>query len=316
MNQPLVEILMSTYNGEKYLSALLDSICCQTYGNWRMLIRDDISHDKTLEIILDYKKLYPDRFLIFDNADNNCVLNLGPSLSFGRLLETSTADYIAFCDQDDVWMPDKLELQMKIMMDTETSAGRDVPILVHSDMLLCDDRMNIMSDSFWHYQNILPEQMNNISSLLMNNFVTGCTILINKALRISSIPIPEQTLMFDWWLALIAEETGKIISIPLPLVKYRQHDNNAIGAKKWGIKYLTSKLLRKDDFWKTSLPKTKLQARALYQHLKTKKNNDCHEIRKYTELNQITWILKKTLYRFIGSKRYLRQAENKRTIRL
>ena len=305
------DILLSTYNGAAFLEELLRSLASQSVTGWRLLVRDDGSADNTMDILKRFQEKNQGRVFILE--DNQ---HLGPKRSFEVLLTKSNAETIMFCDQDDVWMPDKLELQMKIMMDTETSAGKDVPVLVHNDMLLCDDRMNIMADSFWHYQNILPEQMNNISSLLMNNFVTGCTILINKALRTSSIPIPEQTLMFDWWLALIAEETGKIISITLPLVKYRQHDNNAIGAKKWGIKYLTSKLLGKDGFWKTSLPKTKLQAHALYQHLKTKKSNDCHEIKKYTELNLITWILKKTLYRFIGGKRYLRQAEDKRTVRL
>jgi len=312
MAHPLVEILLSTHNGEKYLNALLDSICCQTYDNWRVLIRDDLSNDKTLEIILDYKNLYPDKFLIIDNFDDNCILHLGPSLSFGRLLETSTADYLAFCDQDDLWIPDKLELQMKTMMDTETSAGKTIPILVHSDMMLCNDQMDIMAASFWNYQNILPEPMGDIRSLPMQNFVTGCTILINKALCRLSIPIPAQALMFDWWLALMAAETGKIVSVPFPLVMYRQHSNNAVGAKKWGIKHLISKLLEKDGFWNTSLPKTKMQAQALYRHLKTKGYKDCHEIRKYTELHQITWILKKILYLLIGVKRYLKLSRNEK----
>ncbi len=299
-DQPFVEILLSTYNGEDHLKELLDSIFDQTYKNWRIIIRDDLSFDSTPGIIESYGKNYPDKIRILDNPG----VNLGPSQSFHRLLEAGRADCMAFCDQDDYWMPDKLEIQVEKLNEAENKFGKDIPLLVHSDLQVCDNNMTIMSDSFWAYQNIAPDEMKDIRCLLVQNFVTGCTVLINRKLADIAIPIPQETIMFDWWFALLAQKLGKIITIKVPLVKYRQHGNNAVGAKKWGFNYVISQIFREKSVWRTSLENTRFQADALIKRLTSVGVEDLDIIQQYSRLYEKPWITRKVLYLMLGIRKY------------
>lgn len=231
---PGVDILLSTYNGESYLSQLLDSILAQSYLNWRLLIRDDGSSDSTVAILKTYISRYPHRFELIEVSKEN----IGCTNSFFQLLERSRAEYIAFCDQDDVWLPEKLSVQISEITALERCHGKSRPILVHSDLQIYNKDMQLVSNSFWQFQHIAPDKMKDIKYLLVHNFVTGCTILINRALREITLPVNEKILIYDWWLGLLALEQGKIFSIDLALVKYRQHSGNTIGAQKWGCKAL------------------------------------------------------------------------------
>lgn len=297
---PELEILLSTYNGELYLKELFDAILSQTFTNWRMVIRDDGSSDSTMAIIVYYQKKYPDRFIILDGRNTN----LGPAQSFGKLIEFSTAPFLALCDQDDVWMPDKLEKQMVIMQEKGQDSGLFTPILVHSDLMVCDDKMNCISDSFWKYQYINPDRMKDIRCLLVQNFVTGCTILMNRALIDKIIPIPEEVIMYDWWIALMAQQLGEIVTIHVPLVKYRQHGDNAIGAKKWGIQFAFSRFFGKIGSWKQSLAETRFQAQALIDRLRGEKNCDVDIIFQYINMFEKKWFSRKIFYLNIGMKKY------------
>lgn len=111
-----VDIFLSTYNGSKYVSELIPSIINQTYQNWRFLIRDDGSTDDTIELIQKLRQQHPNK-IIFINDSNN---NLGPSQSFSKLMEYSSADYLMFCDQDDVLLSNKVEMTMREMKQLES----------------------------------------------------------------------------------------------------------------------------------------------------------------------------------------------------
>jgi len=221
----MIDILLAVYNGQKYLTEQIDSLLAQTYSNYQILIRDDNSTDNSLEIIKEYCKQYPDKIkLVTDNLNN-----LGPSGNFSKLLEHSHNDYSMFCDQDDIWLPDKIKLTLYKMKAAE-ELYHGLPILIHSDMKVVDYELNTIAGSFWELKKIDPNKSNNLKNIIFNNTVTGCTAMINRNLRNIITPIPENVRVHDWWTAMNAAKYGKIFFIPQQTVLYRQHSNNIIGA--------------------------------------------------------------------------------------
>lgn len=228
---PKVEILMATYNGEKYLKSLINSIVNQTYKNWNLLIRDDCSTDNTIKIINKLKNDYSDKVKIIENNKKR----LGACQNFHELLKKSTAKYLFFCDQDDIWLKNKIEISMKKMLELEKIYGKNHSILIHTNLKLINSSNKIISNSFWAYCSIEPEKMYIPEVLFFQNIITGCTILINDSAKRKSLPIPEEALMHDWWIALRIAKYGKIENINTPTILYRQHKNNFSGIKKLGI---------------------------------------------------------------------------------
>lgn len=230
-----VEILLATYNGEKYLGSLLESVKNQTYTNWRLVIRDDDSTDATLQIIQQYKaqiKLPNQVICVKDNKGN-----LGPIQNFAVLFHRSTASYVMFCDQDDVWKPEKIELSLNKLRSLESLYGKDTPILVHTDLTVVNEKLDQISPSFWQLQKLDPTIGSNLNKLLFHNVITGCTMLINRAAIKRSLPIPKQALMHDYWISLIVAKYGIIEYIPQSTIYYRQHKKNKIGIKNINLKY-------------------------------------------------------------------------------
>ena len=156
---------------------------------------------------------------------------LGASLNFGQLLEYTNTEYIMFSDQDDVWLPNKIELTLNVMKAAE-QIYPNKPVLVHTDLKVVDSELNIISDSMWSYQKLFPEIGDDLSKIMAQNVVTGCTMMINRKARDASIPIPAEAIMYDWWLALNTAEFGKIAYLSIPSILYRQHSGNKIGAKR------------------------------------------------------------------------------------
>ena len=225
-----VAIVISVYNGHNFLADQLESIVAQSEGGWDLYARDDASSDHSLSVLADYSERHTRFHLISDELGN-----LGPKGSFVRLLELDTVSsyaYVACSDQDDVWMQDKLSVQLAVMRKLEQEFP-GMPLLVHSDMLVVDADMNQIASSFMRYQGIRHEDHDPLKVLLVQNFVTGCTVLVNRKLLEVALPIPDEALMHDWWLALCAAVFGHIGYIDRPLVKYRQHGRNAIGAKRF-----------------------------------------------------------------------------------
>ena len=153
MSVEVVDILLATYNGARFLREQLDSIVGQTYAHWRLLVRDDGSSDGTAAILEEYQRRIGERMQIVRDE----LGRLGPALNFGRLLRLSDAAYATFCDQDDVWMPDRIEQLLAEMRRMERETGAARPILVHSDLQVIDEEGHEISRSFWNYQYLRPE---------------------------------------------------------------------------------------------------------------------------------------------------------------
>jgi len=224
-----VSILLSTYNGEKYLKEQIDSLFYQTYKNFILIVRDDGSIDETVCILEKYKKEHNNIILLNDNK------NKGVIKSFSYLLEyavnNTNSNYFMFCDQDDVWEKNKIKITLQKMQEKEKRYGY-IPILIHTDLEVVDQYMNLLHPSFWRYDFISPKY-DSLNRLLMKNTITGCTMMINKFLAFKSIPIPDEAIMHDWWIGLVASYFGKIDYIKEATIKYRQHDRNSLGAKAY-----------------------------------------------------------------------------------
>lgn len=233
-----VRILLATYNGSKYIGAMIDSILAQDYTDWQLILSDDGSKDETPEILEGYAKKYPDRIshyrsgMRFGNAQDH----------FMHLLKVfGDAPYIMFCDQDDVWHPNKISKTMDKMEQIEVPGK---PAMVHTDLRVVDGQLNVMDPSFMHFSKLQGDRLE-LNHLLVQNVVTGCTMMINRALAelaVSRIP-EEGILMHDWWLALLAAAVGTTGYVQEATIDYRQHGNNVVGAKNSrSLSYIFGKL--------------------------------------------------------------------------
>lgn len=221
-----IEILLATYNSEEYIDELLGSILSQTYGDFTVIIRDDGSTDRTREILSGYDdsriRIVPDTTPTGSAAAN-----------FYTLLGLSDADYIMFADADDFWLPDKVEKTLALMKENESRYGKDSPLLVHADAYITDAALNITGESLFRYEKIDPSR-DALNQLLGQNIVTGCTMMINRALHGLVPERPQSSVMHDWWLALAACCFGHIVLVKQPLMYYRQHGDNQVGAYNAG----------------------------------------------------------------------------------
>ncbi|MBB3990613.1 glycosyltransferase family 2 protein [Croceicoccus naphthovorans] len=222
-----IDILLATYNGAAFLPEQLGSLLSQTHTDWRLLVRDDGSTDGSLQIVKDWARDNDVDCRVVDEGTSN----IGASASFGKLLEASSAPYFAFCDQDDVWLPTKLEKTLNAIQDAEdTTIG---PVLAYCDLVVVDRNLTEIAPSFREFCSIgtIPTERA-IRKLVVQNTVTGCATMGNAALRETAIPVATEARMHDWWLALVACQFGTIIEINDALILYRQHGNNTLGAKR------------------------------------------------------------------------------------
>ncbi|BAM23310.1 glycosyltransferase family 2 protein [Streptococcus intermedius] len=217
-----VTILMSTYNGERFLAEQIESIRQQTYTDWQLLIRDDGSKDRTREIIQDFCQ--KDNRIRFVNPDS--VENVGVIKSFFHLLKYQTSDFYLFSDQDDVWLPEKIELQLKEAEKYDNT----LPLLVYMDLKVVDQELNVVHESMIQTQS--DHANTELLQELTENTVTGGVSMINQALADLWTGQEEyDLLMHDWYLALLATAFGKLVYIDKQGELYRQHSNNVLGAR-------------------------------------------------------------------------------------
>jgi glycosyltransferase involved in cell wall biosynthesis len=239
VNESAVVILLSSYNGARYIDDQIESIRAQTFREWKLLVRDDGSSDETESIVMKHEAVDERIELVNDNLGN-----LGPWASFGALLSMATmtgAAYVFLSDQDDVWLPAKIANQLAALKGVEELYGRDHPVLVHSDLEVVDDELAAIHSSFREFQGISHSSDDPLGTLLIHNAVVGCTVAINRALLAIAVPIPTAS-QHDWWLSLCAAATGTVLSSGERTVKYRQHESNAVGAP--GRRGFVSRLLR------------------------------------------------------------------------
>ena len=218
-----VDILLATYNGEKYIVEQIESILNQTHKEFRLLISDDGSTDNTKQIISEYEKK-DKRITVFNQKEN-----IGVVQNFEFLMTKVENEYFMFSDQDDIWKEEKIEKTLKKIEETGA-------MLVYSDLEVVDSDLNITFESYWKLKGIYQKikKYNNFESLYLNNFVTGCTIIARRELIEKSLPLPKTSkyVLHDYWISLIISQNGKISYVEEPLIKYRQHKNNKVGSKK------------------------------------------------------------------------------------
>ncbi|MBS3976029.1 MAG: glycosyltransferase family 2 protein [Syntrophomonadaceae bacterium] len=216
MRTSRVHVLLSTYNGQKYLEELMDSVLQQDYPELAMLIRDDGSTDETLRILEKYSSL--------KNVQILHGKNIGVVRSFFSLLELSSpdAEYIAFCDQDDVWKKDKVARAVGIL----DRYSDNVPAMYCSRATLVDENLEILGLSQFYGRE--PA----FGNALVQNIATGCTIIINNAARQLLLKkLPSAAIIHDWWIYLVVSAFGKVYYDVESRILYRQHSANTIGEK-------------------------------------------------------------------------------------
>ncbi|MCB1649825.1 MAG: glycosyltransferase family 2 protein [Gammaproteobacteria bacterium] len=240
--QARVAIVLPTYNGEKHLAAQLDSLLTQDYPDFVIVARDDGSTDSSEKILHVYAQQNPERIRVLPSESEN----RGACGSFSVLFEYVLAHketlglssaYVMCCDQDDVWYPDKIRRSMDAMRELE-AAHPHRACLVHSDLRVVDENGQVLADSFFQYQDIRPHKRR-FARMLVSNSVTGCTALCNEKLVQMSSPVPDGAVMHDWWLALVVSAFGAIHTIEAPLLDYRQHGANTLGAREYRRSALT-----------------------------------------------------------------------------
>lgn len=233
-----VAICLAVYNGEEFIEDQIKSILQQSYKNWHLFVRDDRSTDASKSIIQEYIDRFPDKItdLSYLPGGGNSQDNFLTILSW--VTANVNSDYFMFCDQDDVWLPNKIAL----CMDASPEIDSD-PVLVHTDLRVVDEKLNILSDSFIKMSHLNP-QKRDLAHLLVQNNVTGCTMFWNRALNRRFNPQDSSLmLMHDWWITLVAAGLGEIRYISTPTILYRQHQGNVVGAADVGsFQYIRSKL--------------------------------------------------------------------------
>ncbi len=252
-----LQILMATHNGVLYLKEQLDSLFAQSHRNFELIVSDDASTDGTLELL----KEYPITLLSHKTP-------LGCKANFSHLLNYSSASYVAFSDQDDIWHPEKIAVTLKAIKQAEAQNPPGTPILVHTDLKVVSNSLEPLSTSFWTFAGLDPFHYSAFSSLLVQNCVTGCTLMINRPLADLVSQIPPEAKMHDWWIALTAAAFGKIVALPLQTISYRQHASNTLGAKRGGLKGQIIKFLQGNGLRALSQAREerKQQAKAFHTH--------------------------------------------------
>ena len=232
-------ILLSTYNGEKYLGDFLSSLLKQTYLRWKLLARDDNSTDRTRQILADFAEHNPNHIADIEFSDTN----IGVHLSFEKLIKTALQfddQYYMFADQDDVWLPQKIEHAFGAILMAE----RHHPLMAHlvcTDLVVTNENLDVITNSFRKYTGIRPDILAKRKMLVSTNYVTGCTMMMNRLALTAALPFSPDAVMHDHWTALrVIANNGKIIYLRQADILYRQHGDNTLGAVEGlrGRKYL------------------------------------------------------------------------------
>lgn len=242
MDDSMVLVLLATYNGQNYIRQMVDSVLAQDYENIRIVLSDDGSRDDTVSILKEYAEKEPQKVTHYQSGQRfGCAQK-----HFMHLLRTfHDAPYIMFCDQDDVWHPDKISKTLQKMKQTERSAH--VPAMVHTDLRVVDGELAQIAPSFCAHSNLDGTRLK-MHQLLVQNVVTGCTMMVNRPLaELACRAFAEDAmLMHDWWLAILASAVGQTGFLDEATIDYRQHGNNSVGAKNVrSIKYLITRLKTK-----------------------------------------------------------------------
>lgn len=223
-----VDILLATYNGEKYICELLDSLVAQSYTAWRLLVSDDGSSDSTPEIVRRYEAMDA-RVVVIDNKAGR----KGSTANFMGLLPFVEASYAMFCDQDDVWLSRKIQVELDALQHLEHNVGSDKPLAVYTDMKVVDTDLNLVDDSHL-LRSGARIRNDDLRDLLTRNYIPGCAMMMNRAAcQLSSRANGDTTIDWhDWWVAIVCAAMGQVQYVDDAPVLYRQTGLNQVGSKR------------------------------------------------------------------------------------
>ncbi len=236
---------MATCNGEKYIQEQIESLLNQSLQPSKIIVVDDSSADSTPSAILKYHKKYPD-LIVFEQNERN----LGHKKAFERGITLCDADYIALCDQDDIWQPDKLQRCYHALEE-----NLDAKLCFH-DLALIDESGNPLGKSYWESA-VIPLPISGAEArnqlVTSNNFVPGCTMFFSSDLKEYIVPMPDSKWsLHDWWIAVVAFFLANPIIVRQPLTWYRLHNDQACSLalnierkrKKHSLKTVPFKIMR------------------------------------------------------------------------
>ncbi len=217
-----VELLLATYNSEKYLPDLLESLIGQTHDDFVLVVSDDGSKDATQDILATFASRFRHPLRMLDEASP-----AGSAMgNFSRLLQASSADYVMLVDHDDRWHPEKVASGLALVQAVEAERGTQHPVLAHSELQVIDGTGAVSQNSFWGMKQIDPACSQSLRRTLMHASVVGCTTTLNRALVNAATPVPPAAIMHDWWISLIAAAQGSVVFDRTPRIDYRIHGNN------------------------------------------------------------------------------------------
>lgn len=275
--------MMATYNGATYLAEQIQSIINQSFSDWKLYIKDDGSSDGTLDIIESFGRKFDGKIVNLSNISGggNAKDNFFALLNW--VSNNTDSDYFMFSDQDDVWLPDKIQNSVDVL------AVEQGPALVHTDLLVVDHSLHTITDSFAEYSHLRTD-FNDLSHLLVQNNVTGCTMIWNKKLNNLIKPnFNKNIVMHDWWISLIAAAFGTIMFVDKATIMYRQHSNNVVGAHRVGsLGYIQNKLSDVKAI-RQGIRDTYSQATAFYEQYGSELSSaDRMKVSKYIELSSLS----------------------------
>ncbi|MFK7000591.1 glycosyltransferase [Flavobacterium oreochromis] len=270
----MVDILLATYNGEKYIKSQIYSLLSQTYHNWRLVIHDDGSTDATIAIIKEFQQI-DNRIILVE--DGITIGNAGGNF-LHLLQQDSPADFFIFCDQDDIWFENKLEELINSFIDTKPQA-------VFCNGYGYSTEHGIVTDKITEiYPKKLKEQ------LFLNAGIQGCSLMFNKALKDMMFVLPSNQAMHDHFVTLFAITFGELIYLPKNLMLYRQFHEGKTTAN-----ITTDKRIRFLSIFKREIPvvdyKHYLGTRSFYDIYE----NKLDEIQKKLFLAYFNYVESKTL---------------------
>ncbi|MCW2279001.1 glycosyltransferase family 2 protein [Heliophilum fasciatum] len=228
-NEALVNILLSTYNGTKYLVPQLDSLIAQDYAAIHITARDDGSTDQSCKLLEDYSLKLKMQPMVGRKRSLQLIKgeNIGAAQSFMQLIHDALPDagYYAFCDQDDVWLPDKMSVAIRVIQERERQ-NADCPIMYCSRVTLADEDLHYLGESK------IPQRGPAFANALLENIAYGCTVVFNQAAKKRIVDQrPTFFLWHDWWLYLVVSAFGQVIYDPVSRIFYRQHGANSVGSE-------------------------------------------------------------------------------------
>lgn len=216
-----IAILMATYNGSSFIQEQVVSLMCQDYQDFTVFVHDDGSTDNTLAIISNLMVQYPGKIELL----NDEVGHLGPRDAFMYLLKSVDARYYMFCDQDDVWLPFKISHTLHRMQEVELKNPK-LPVMIHTDLRIVDTNLDTIGESFWKWRGYLVDVSKKFNYTVMGNVFTGCTMMLNRAVRNIAFPVLEDVRMHDEWIGLVTAKYGIIENLKEQTILYRQHSCN------------------------------------------------------------------------------------------